>query len=490
MDLDRHAIEPAGLLEHHRDRQRLFPARARRAPDPDRAARLAGQLRHDALGDRVNLIDLAPEVGFGHRQRVQHLPPAIVAAALVVLQQIVQIEERSEPPLDHQRRHALGEQVAASVAEEQAGAFVHELEQHRQPGRRNAERLGCGTSCAARPRSRRHRAAAPLRRRAGPPRTDRSARSRQTIEPIRACPARRGSRPRLAEPPGRRPRARRECRLTRSGATAGPAPQSPRGARADRARTGSRRPRGWPLPTLAPSPRWRRRAAKDHRRLPPARRSPAVPPACGRCRSCAAPPSPRGRRRAGHRPRRSSGATRPRGSLPQRASASAAAVRRSASGALSASAQRFEHQRRVHRAERTHRGIRHHRIVRLGQPAEDGGDTLAADGADRIDRGDADVLHPVVPCERVEQRHGEGIGLASEARRREIPDPCVGIAQGAAERGERLAAVDVAPARARPPRAPAACPRPRAAMSVGTTRSSSRKAMCSSAAARTVSSGS
>src|SRR6185436_1910429 len=52
VDLDRRAIEPAGVLEHHRERERLLTGRARHAPDANRRRRLlADQRRHDDVDD-------------------------------------------------------------------------------------------------------------------------------------------------------------------------------------------------------------------------------------------------------------------------------------------------------------------------------------------------------------------------------------------------------------------------------------------------------
>ena len=338
---------------------------------------------------------------------------------------------------------------------------MHELEQHRQPGRRNAERLGAGTSC---PRVLQVAATAPQRRFGGAPdrrgrigprdlgkRPSQSARAQPGEDRDRGLPNRRH----------RRPRARRECRLTPSGATAGPAPRSPRGARADRARTGSRRPRGWPLRRHL---RHRRDGVgtprADRRRLPPARRSPAraagVRPLPIVCSAAIAARATSGRPSAAAVQRSSSTA----GSLPQRASASAAAVarvRRRAHRRAWRSGSSTDAARSPRRAHAPRHSPPPHRPTRsAGRRTV--GDTLAADGADRVDRGDADVLHPVVSCERVEQRHGEGDrpGVRGSPPRNTGPMHRDRSRRGGATRAPRGRRRSPAPAR--PPRAPAACP--------------------------------
>ena len=52
------------------------------APDPHRPAAIRGdQRRHEAVHDRAQLIDLAPEVGLLHRERVHDLQPVVGLAA-------------------------------------------------------------------------------------------------------------------------------------------------------------------------------------------------------------------------------------------------------------------------------------------------------------------------------------------------------------------------------------------------------------------------
>ena len=86
------------------------------APLPSRTARSrcaaavpsAHELGHDPADDRLDLIDLAPEIGLGHRERVHHLTPDVGRVPVVVFQQIVEIEERSQAALDDERRQPLG----------------------------------------------------------------------------------------------------------------------------------------------------------------------------------------------------------------------------------------------------------------------------------------------------------------------------------------------------------------------------------------------
>ena len=72
------------------------------------------QARHDRAGERRELIGLAPEVGFLHRQRVHDARP-FAGGAGVVLQQVVVVEQRIEAALDGQRREPIAQQVEPAV---------------------------------------------------------------------------------------------------------------------------------------------------------------------------------------------------------------------------------------------------------------------------------------------------------------------------------------------------------------------------------------
>ncbi len=143
VDLDARAVEPARLLERHRDRQRLFAGRARNAPDSHgRAGCRAQQFRQHVACQRPNLVGLAPEVRLLHRQRVHHVAPGRVGGPVVEFQQVVEIEIRPEAARDHQRRQSIAQQLAAAVLVEQPRLLVNQLAQKRQAGFGDAEVLG------------------------------------------------------------------------------------------------------------------------------------------------------------------------------------------------------------------------------------------------------------------------------------------------------------------------------------------------------------
>ena len=168
----------------------------------------------------------------------------------------------------------------------------------------------------------------------------------------------------------RRPRARRERRRTRSGCDSRPSASI-----TARRTCGSRDDRQPPTAgiassgTCASAAMASARREPDRRRLPPARRSPAAPPACGRCRSCcsaaiaARVTSGRAIGRGGPAEQLDRAAPCPSArALPPPPAAVRRPARLSARRSGSSTSGAFD------RAERAHRGIRHHRIVRLGQP--------------------------------------------------------------------------------------------------------------------------
>ena len=59
--------------------------------------------RQHRLHEALNLRDLAPEVGLLHRQRVHDSPPFAARRALVVLQEVVEVEKGPEAALDDER---------------------------------------------------------------------------------------------------------------------------------------------------------------------------------------------------------------------------------------------------------------------------------------------------------------------------------------------------------------------------------------------------
>ena len=158
------------------------------------AALAARELRQHPADDRPDLIDLAPEVGFRHRQRV-HAPGARPPPPrLVVLEQVVEVEKRSEAASDDERRQPLGQQLRALVVEEQTRSA-------RESGRAAPAARSAGfparpsrNAVIAHPAAVQHPAPFPCaaarspRRGARPP-TDRTRASSANDAPRRACRA-------------------------------------------------------------------------------------------------------------------------------------------------------------------------------------------------------------------------------------------------------------------------------------------------------------
>jgi hypothetical protein len=67
------------------------------------------------------------------------LTPLRRRGRVVVLEQIVKIQERPEPALEHQRRDAIDQRVGAAVVVEEARPLVNEIAQERKADIREAE---------------------------------------------------------------------------------------------------------------------------------------------------------------------------------------------------------------------------------------------------------------------------------------------------------------------------------------------------------------
>jgi hypothetical protein len=75
------------------------------------------------LDQSTHLIKLAPEIGLLHGEGVHHILP-LSARGVVVFQQVVIVEIRTETAFDNERREFVDQQIALAVVKPHAYPFI------------------------------------------------------------------------------------------------------------------------------------------------------------------------------------------------------------------------------------------------------------------------------------------------------------------------------------------------------------------------------
>src|SRR5262245_26029213 len=78
----------------------------------------------------MHLIHFSPEVGLRNRKRIYDIAP-LRLGSLVILQEVVVVEKRSETALDYQRRNFLHQNLDSGFVKKDSQTVMHEIPKQR-----------------------------------------------------------------------------------------------------------------------------------------------------------------------------------------------------------------------------------------------------------------------------------------------------------------------------------------------------------------------